>query len=424
MEGRLLLRDCALCGPDGVIRSGLSIVVEENRLREIAPSPQLPTLPGDWEVPCRGRLVSMGLIDCHAHLVGRQLAPFGPPLTAAEGERRQRALEAALNADDVEALSALAAARSLRAGITFVVEHLCCPKDVEGGLQRQAKAIRALGVRAVICHASSSDEGSASGLHQLRANARFAADRRGEELVRAGLGFAALERCDDGLLTELARTGRELTVTVHGDLDSSAAARESSSFDNRTLARLKRVGLLDRSGVIAVGSPEELLALLQVDAPGLVRVVLPPRNCPPWQLETLRDRLSTGAVAIGSGARSLPEAWQWLASQTDGPELEHVAVETPARFCSELFGVAAGDTREGALADLVVWEHIPAQEGAIGLARYLVEKGAGPSAAWTIVNGRVVLREGQLLGHDYLSLAQQAATALGQLRRRAGLPGR
>jgi len=422
MEGRLLLRDCALCGPDGVIRSGLSIMVEGNRLRGIAPSQQLPTLPGDWEVPCRGRLVSMGLIDCHAHLVGRQLAPLRPCLGAAEGERRQRALEAALNAGEVEALTALAVARSLRAGTTFLVEHLHCPKDIEGALQRQAKAIRALGARAVVAHANNSDDGSAAGLHQVAANAKFAADSRGDELVRPGLGFASVARCDDALLRELARSSQELAVAIHGDIDSSAAARESESFANAALARLRSLGLLDRNCAVATGCREELLALLPVEAPGLLRVIVPPHHCLPWRLEDFRERISAAAVAIGSGDRPLKEAWQWLSSQTDGRELEHVAVETPARFRSEVFGVPAGDIREGALADLVVWEHIPAQEGAIGLARYLVEKGACVSAAWTIVNGRVVVREGQLLGHDYVSLAQEAATSLNQLRRRAGLP--
>ena len=231
-----------------------------------------------------------------------------------------------------------------------------------------------------------------------------------------------MTRCDDALLKELARSSQELMVTIHGDLDSSPD-RASRSFDHRALARLKSLGLLDRRAALAARCREELLALLQVEAPGLLRIVVPPRHCSAWELDAFRERLSTEAVAIGSGDGPLREAWRWLSSQTDGPELEHLALEAPARFCSELFGVMGGDAREGALADLVVWEHVPAQEGRIGFARYLVEKGACVSAAWTVVNGRVVVREGQLLGHDYVSLAQQAATALNQLRRRAGLPG-
>jgi hypothetical protein len=40
--------------------------------------------------------------------------------------------------------------------------------------------------------------------------------------------------------------------------------------------------------------------------------------------------------------------------------------------------------------------------------------------AWVIVGGRVVVREGQLLGHDYIELAREAAGALEALWKRAG----
>src|SRR5260370_39713707 len=92
MEGRLLLRDCALCPSDGLIQSGLSIVIEGPRVSAIGPSRQLPTLPGDWEVACAGRLVTMGLIDCHAHLVGRQLAPIRTGADEANRSQQRRAL--------------------------------------------------------------------------------------------------------------------------------------------------------------------------------------------------------------------------------------------------------------------------------------------------------------------------------------------
>jgi hypothetical protein len=43
--------------------------------------------------------------------------------------------------------------------------------------------------------------------------------------------------------------------------------------------------------------------------------------------------------------------------------------------------------------------------------------------AWTLVNGRVTVREGQLLGADYVELAQAAADALARVWGRARLNG-
>jgi hypothetical protein len=44
---------------------------------------------------------------------------------------------------------------------------------------------------------------------------------------------------------------------------------------------------------------------------------------------------------------------------------------------------------------------------------------ASAPVAWTLVNGRVVVREGQLLGADALELAREAAKAQAAIWRRA-----
>ena len=53
----------------------MAVVIEDGLIRRVAPDAEVPVLPGDWEVSCRGRLVMPGLVDCHAHLVGDLLVP-------------------------------------------------------------------------------------------------------------------------------------------------------------------------------------------------------------------------------------------------------------------------------------------------------------------------------------------------------------
>src|SRR5258707_5820578 len=150
MEGRLLLRDCALCPPDGLVQSGLSIVIEGPRVSAVGPSRQLPTLPGDWEVACAGRLVTMGFIDCHAPLVGRQLEPIGTRADEANRSQQKRALEGALTAAEVEVLSAFGIARPLRSGITLSVEQLHCATEAAPAPQPQVTALDRSGAISVI----------------------------------------------------------------------------------------------------------------------------------------------------------------------------------------------------------------------------------------------------------------------------------
>ena len=94
MEGRLLLKNCAVFRADGRVRTGMALVVEGGLIRRVAPDADVPVLPGDWEVACRGRLVAPGLVDCHTHLVGGQLLPptgnflLAPPPPAWSGASR------------------------------------------------------------------------------------------------------------------------------------------------------------------------------------------------------------------------------------------------------------------------------------------------------------------------------------------------
>src|SRR4051794_40606897 len=104
MEGRLVLKNCSIFRADGRGRVGMAIVVEGGLIRRVAPDDEVPVLPGDWEVSCRGRLVLPGLVDCHSHLVGDLLMPTSgelllhPPQVRLESERR---LAAQLTASDV-----------------------------------------------------------------------------------------------------------------------------------------------------------------------------------------------------------------------------------------------------------------------------------------------------------------------------------
>jgi len=85
-------------------------------------------------------------------------------------------------------------------------------------------------------------------------------------------------------------------------------------------------------------------------------------------------------------------------------------------------GAPSGTVEAGALADLVVYDHVPAQEDAGGLTPHLLMQLGSVRPSWVIVGGRVVVREGQLLGHDYVELARAAARTLESLWKRANAP--
>jgi N-acyl-D-aspartate/D-glutamate deacylase len=101
--------------------------------------------------------------------------------------------------------------------------------------------------------------------------------------------------------------------------------------------------------------------------------------------------------------------------------LEQLLVSGPAELCTRLFNVPSGGVVEGDMADLVVYDDVPTADPETGYSPHLVGQLARSRVAWTIVNGRVTVREGQLLGTDYVELATAASAALASVWSRASL---
>src|SRR5260370_22499704 len=118
MKGRILLKNCAIRQSDGRVRTGMTVLLDEGKILRGSLADQIPTLPGDWEVSCRGRLVWPGRCDCHAHLMA------GPLGRSAVWGREPRGRPTCAEAP---ALRAFAGARALRRRITPFVEHIFSP---------------------------------------------------------------------------------------------------------------------------------------------------------------------------------------------------------------------------------------------------------------------------------------------------------
>ncbi len=419
----------------------MAIVVEDGLIRRVAPDAEVPVLPGDWEVSCRGRLVTPGLVDCHAHLVGDLLAPpsgellLHPPHVRLEHERR---LAAHLTASDVEVLSRYAMARALRAGVSLVVEHLSCPGDVAGGLDAQARAAELLGLRLVASHATHSLDGASQAEAQAEANADFVRRRGSHPLVRGALGFHASWTSGDALLGKL-RALRESSgapVVFHLSEGDHDLASTWEQVNQRVVRRLDGFGLLGPLSVAAYArsvddTESQLLAqsgTCVALGPGAALLVEPSGRA----LETLLGRQNL--MGLGSGGHG--NLWGALSaalvtavgaargSRLVDPDgvLVQLFADGPAELCSRLFGVPSGAVEEGRLADLVVFDCVPALEKGSGQAPHLLSHMGRSRVAWNIVEGRVTVREGQLLGVDEVVLAREAAEVLSDVWERARVP--
>jgi hypothetical protein len=64
---------------------------------------------------------------------------------------------------------------------------------------------------------------------------------------------------------------------------------------------------------------------------------------------------------------------------------------------------------------------VPPADPETGYSPHLLGQVLRSPVAWTVVNGRVVVREGQLLGSDYVEVSRAATEALHRVWTRARL---
>jgi 5-methylthioadenosine/S-adenosylhomocysteine deaminase len=440
MEGRLLLKNCSIYRADGRIRTEMVVVVEGGLVTRVAPDAEVPVLPGDWEVACRGRMVAPGLVDCHTHLVGAQLTPLSGAFLLRNARARfdlQSSLALLLTRDEVEALTAFAIARALRGGVTLLVEHLQAPADVEGSLGAQARVAEKLGARLITSHATHVGKGGPPPPDQVDANAAFARRHRTDPLVRGAMGFHSSSTADDDLLRRIGRLREEIGVGAHYHLaeNEDDLAATFALCGRRVVPRLESFGLI---GPGVVGSYARTVDRLEAErlAKSRTLVALSPRTNLSTELggggleSVLTQQAMLGLGTAGSGS-----LWQELLAAFVGaiqiarvgrlldPDglMAQLLVSGPAELCSMVYGAPSGNVEPGYLADLVVYDLVPSRENVSGLASHLLMQLGEAPVAWTIVNGRVTVREGQLLGTDFLELAANAARALEAVWQRAGI---
>lgn len=431
MEGRLLLKNCSLFRSDGRVRAGVAVLIEDGLIAKVADDADLPALPGDWAVKCEGRLVTPGFVDCHTRLVGAQLSPWsGHHLLRPLEERYsvEGALEKRLTVGEVEALTAAAMARGLLRGTTMFVEHLHAPACVHDALAVQARVAERLGGRLLNSHASTSQFAEWPGPAQVEANAAYVVSVRERPTVRGSLGVAASYCANDELLRTAGRLKEELSVGAHfrmAETDEDLALTWDR-HNTRVVNRFEAFGLL---GGASIGAHAR--AIDRTEAQRLARtrtlIALSPRLTHTLEggsaLGMEAVLLSQNLVGLGTGGSGT--LWEELAASFTGvmtlarsgrmldPDnlMSTFLIGGPAELCTMVFGKPSGTLDVGAIADLVVHEFLPAHETG-NFTPHLLMQLSQSKVAWTIVHGRVAVREGQLLAVPSLQLEHEAARAV------------
>jgi 5-methylthioadenosine/S-adenosylhomocysteine deaminase len=405
-------------------RPGMDVHLGGGRIRRIEPSrpgaaAAGAAAAGEEVLDCRGLYLIPGLVNTHCHTAMTLLRGAAEDCTVEDWFNRYIwRYERALGAEDVYLGTLLGAAEMLLAGVTCVADHYF-------HMDRAWEAYRESGMRADLAWAAFGT-GERWERHWAEALEFSRAYTGRDPRLTISLGPHSPYICPESFLRIAAEAASELGLKLHihvseepGQLERSLAEKGCTPVEV-----LERTGIL-RPGTLlahACAATAADLELIREHGAGIA-------HCPKTYLKfgglpDILPRALEAGVAVGLGTDG-PASGNSLGifEETRDAALLAKAARGDARaarigevlpLChkgGELLGLTRyGRLEEGAMADLVLLDPrhpamLPEHDVFANLLYSLGER----SVHTVIVDGRVLVREGRLLGLD-----------LEELRRRTG----
>lgn len=314
---------------------------------------------GDEVIDVTGKLVFPGFVSAHHHLSATLLR--GAPRSSAgfEGERALRdAFGKALSADDAEAAATAGGLEGLTAGTTTLFDTHLATENVAGSLSRIAQGLAGVGLRAVLAQQVTEDTEGA-----LAECLAYAGKARGR--FRAAVSLGDLGAVSDGTLRSVRRAldDAKLLGLVSLAEDPTEEARSVEAFGRPVAERLLEAELVGEGAVISQGVHLSWPELSSLISRGAWMVHVPRSNMASQTGHAtpakfgVRGTLGTDVMPLDVLAEAQAAA---LRASDSGQVIDILRfLANGHRLATQAFGTPVGPLREGAVADLVVFDYQP-----------------------------------------------------------------
>jgi 5-methylthioadenosine/S-adenosylhomocysteine deaminase len=411
-------------------RDDAAIVVRDGVIASVTDTAQVTGVPAAERIDARGQVALPGLINCHTHAPMVALRGVAEDLPTEEWFNDVVwPVESNLTARDVELGARLACAEMIRGGVTCFADHYFLMDTV-------AAVVAECGLRAHLGQVFFSSQGPRGREESLE----FALRHRGGAGGRITTALAphAPYTVDDADLARTARLAREHGLPVH------LHAAENRDQTDASLARhgVTPIEVLERAGLLGADTPIDVLiahgtGITERDLPvleraaGRVAVASAPRGYLKfaWPTTTPVRALRAAGVPVGlatdgAASNNSLDVWEsmaltalvqksaegdprWLTSRQ---ALHHATLQS-ARAVG-LDGVV-GSLAPGHRADIVLVDLTgPHTQPVHDLAATLVHSARSSDVRTTIVDGRVLMRDRELLTLDVASVVGELGERL------------
>ncbi|QLY32204.1 8-oxoguanine deaminase [Nocardia huaxiensis] len=442
-----VIEGCAVATVDaaGTEHRDGHVILHGNRIHAVGAGPA-PETPGATRIDGRGCLLTPGLVNTHHHLYQWITRGLAPDATLFEWLTTLYPIWAGIDEDATRVAATGALAALARTGCTTTTDHhYVFPRHAGDLLAAEIDAARTVGLRFHPTRGSMDLGRSAGGLPPdavveslddiLKASADAVSrwhDPSFDSMLRIALAPCSPFSVTTDLLRESAVLARELGVRLHTHV---AETRDEERYCREThgctpaeyMERLDWVGP-DVWWAHAIHLDDTAITTMARTGTGAA-------HCP-----TSNARIGTGiaripallaaGVPVGLGVDGAasnesgslieePRNALFFARQTAGPQsmTTRTALELATMGGARILGRAdeIGSLEPGKLADLALWNLTgPAYAGIDDPVTALI-LGAAPPLAALIVNGRMVVRDGEVRTVDEAEVGRRVARAQARL---------
>ena len=386
---------------------------------------------GAKTIDAGGGIIMPGFINAHMHLYSTFACGISlktpPPSNFVEIlERLWWKLDKALTLDDVRYSALVVLARCLKAGTTTIIDHHASPHAVRGSLDAIAKTSLEAGVRSCLCYELSDRDGPEIARQGIDENVAFIkACRQKKDSMLAGLfGLHASMTIGAETMARAVEASRGLDTGFHIHTSESKFDPEDSlkKYGKRVVNRLADAGVLGPKTICAhcIHLDDAEVALLKQTGTNVVHNPQSNMNNAVGAANVLKMLGQGVLVGLGSDGMTANMFDEMKAAnlihkhvaadpRVAFMEATRMLIENNAAIASKYFPHPVGALAPDHLADVIVMDYDPPTPlSADNFLGHLVFGLPNARVTTTIVDGRVRLENGRVLGMDEHEVAAKS----------------
>lgn len=418
--------------PGAELIEGGAVYVEDGLVKAVGQAADLEAAYPDAErLDSHGQLIMPGNICAHTHYYGafaRGMAIPGPaPKDFPEIlEKLWWPLDQALDEEAVRLSALVCLVDAVKHGTTTLIDHHASPNALEGSLDVIAEAVVESGLRSVLCYEVTDRYGEDSAQASIEENVRFLKAAPQYENIAATFGLHASLTVSDETLAACVEAAEGLDTGFHIHVAEHQADEYDSlnKYGKRVVERLNDFGMLGPKTIVAhavhIDMNEAMLlrdtntwvshqprsnmnnAVGAADIEGLMSLGIP--------VCLGNDGFTNNMWADWKAAYLLHKVWHLDPRRANGMDIVQMGVYNNAALAKVFYGdTAPGILTPGTAADIMLVDYHPTTPLTAGnLPWHIIFGFESSMVTTTIVNGRVLMRDRELLTLDEAAITARA----------------